>query len=106
MLDLDHPQTRFVFEASRYEGEIHARLVHLLENPGADPTRALDEILAGPLPELRRLLRERFDDRPGIASRLDAIETAILDRRPVPQIWETFLKLSELSPDTFGTGFI
>lgn len=106
MLDLSHPLTRYVFEASGYEGQIHKRLVHLLQNPDADPTLAFDEILAGPLPQLRRLLRERFDDRPGIARRLDAIETAIVNRHPIRQIWETFLKLDELSPDTFGTGYI
>ena len=106
MLDLNHPLTRFVFEASRYEDEIRRRLVAF---PAASPDvreQLLREILAGPLPELRRLLRERFDNRPGIARKLDAIESAVQLKRPIEELWAAFRALDELSQDTFRTAFI
>jgi hypothetical protein len=106
MLILDHPLTQYVFEAARYEDEIRRRLVALESEPQLDADPLLREILAGPLPQLRRLLHERFDDRPGIASKLDALEVAITERRPLTEIWSTFLRLDELSEDTFGTAFI
>ena len=106
MLDLDDPLTRYVFEASRQEDEIRQRIVALQQDPAADRVALLNEILSGPLPELYRLLRERFDNRPGIAKRLDAIERAILDDQPIDEIWRAFSALDQLSPDTFGTAYI
>jgi hypothetical protein len=106
MLDLDHPLTPYIFEASRYEDQIRRRLVELRDKPTGDLGVACADILAGPLSELRRLLHERFGDRPAIASKLDAIENAIVNRHPVEEIWVAFLKLDEPSADTFGKGFI
>jgi len=106
MLDLDHQLTPYVFEASRYEDDIRRHLVTLRDNPSMDPVATFREILAGPLRELRRLLQEQFESRPGIASKLNAIEHAITQAQPIDDVWAAFNTLSELSEDTFGTGFI
>jgi hypothetical protein len=106
MLDLKHPLTAYVFEASRYEDQIRQRLVELRADASADLAAGGRDILNGPLRHLRRLLHEHFEDRPGIAAKLDAIESAIVDGRPVEEVWLAFLALDELSADTFGTGFI
>jgi hypothetical protein len=70
------------------------------------PSRPSEKSSGALFANLRRLLHERFEDRPGIASKLDAIEGAIVNMQPAEDIWVAFLKLGELSEDTFGTGFI
>jgi len=103
---LDGPLTPFILEASRYEDEIRRRLIEIRTVPNVERDRLLGEILQGPLAELRRLLHERFEDRPGIRHKLDAIEGAVRAKISTDEIWWAFRALEELSEDTFGTGFI
>lgn len=105
MLDLDHPLTRFVFEACRYEDAIHTRLMELKTNPDADRNILLNEILCRPLPELRRLLRERFDNDERLARKLDALEDAILTEQPIEQLWQLYRAIED-TPGNFGTEWI
>lgn len=106
MLDLNHPLTPYILEASRYEDEIRKRLVALLRAAPGTRDELFREILTGLLQELRRLLHERFDDRPGIARKLDALQAAVQHNRPSEEIWAAFRALDELSEDTFRTGFL
>lgn len=80
MLDLKHPQTKWIFDTSREDDAIlsFSKLMTLL------PTTQRQQILsrvARPIERLRRLNREHF----GASS---FIERAISDLEPVMNFWQ------------------
>ncbi|MGY2896876.1 hypothetical protein [Deinococcus sp. UYEF24] len=104
MLDLAHPQTRSVFEASAIQERIRPRLLGWLDgNELSGPVRA--EILDCWLPELHALNWGHFGNRPGITRTLDTLAAAV--RGTDAQVaWSCFLALAEHPGDNFGTWMI
>lgn len=99
MLDLGHPQTALIFEASRLEDQIRPHLLGWLDGGEFGGRR---EVLDTWLPQLHALNRRGFGNSPAIAATLENLERAVGGDAP-GVAWQCFLALAETPGDNFGT---
>lgn len=76
MLDLNHPQTQYIFEASAIEDALKTRALQMSVLPSAKRLPLLEQCHYG-LDELRRLNRDHFENSAFIAQTLDEAEAAL-----------------------------
>jgi hypothetical protein len=78
MLDLNHPQTKYIFEASALLDAVRAELLVLEQAAGSAEIIGRTEHLGLVLiPKLRALNAARFASSPTIAQALETLSTAI-----------------------------
>jgi hypothetical protein len=99
VLDLAHPQTALIFEASGLEEKIRP---HLLAWLNGAPFEQRREVLDTWLPQLHELNRRGFGNSPAIAATLDRLAEAVRGTDP-GAAWQGFLDLAETPGDNFGT---
>jgi hypothetical protein len=103
MLDLDHPQTKHVFAASRIEEKIRAHLLAMKKSTDqVEKHGHAQEILSVLVPELHSLNREHFAASVAIERTLRELEVAVRSN-DFNASWNCFLALAERSGDNFGT---
>lgn len=103
MLDLDHPQTKYVFKASAIEDKIRAELLAMREAKGSAELIGRQERIQFVLTlELLELNKNHFGNCPKITNTIIALRDAVgkLDHAAA---WECFLNLAERPGDNFGT---
>ncbi len=114
MLDLDHPRTQFIFEASRIEEQMRGLLLAWLSG---EALQGQAEILNVLLPRLHDLNRQHFGHAAGISATLNRLAAAVqrfdvrrfnlncrgADSADAQAAWTCFLDLAERPGDNFGT---
>lgn len=102
MLDLDHPMTPHIFEASRIEDVIRVRLVSWRkESKQSLSPDALDEIKAS-VASLHSLNSRHFGASAGITKTLDGLMSAVMSG-DVEGSWQAFFLLAETQGENFST---
>ena len=106
MLNLDDPQSEFIFEASAIEDRIRAELLLMQGAKGSAELIGREEVICLVLiPKLHQLNEQHFGDSPKIRQTIQALEQAV-GRLNHAQTWECFLALAEHPGDNFGTWMI
>ena len=100
MLDLDHPRSQHVLEASRVEDLIRKQLLAWRDDPAAEPTTRA-QVLQVLLPQLDALNVAHFGASKKIARTLEALRRA-MQGDSAEAAWRAFLVL-DAPGDNFGT---
>lgn len=108
MLDLDHPQTQFVFDASGIEEKIRSHLLawldvaHTLQNASCNT-----DVVETLIPQLHALNVARFNAKSGITETLNTLQHAV-ESGSAKSAWNAFLDLAEHhnAGKNFGTWMI
>jgi hypothetical protein len=108
MLDLDHPQTQFVFDASGIEEKIRTYLLAWLDLASTLQNAACNtEVVKTLIPQLHALNVARFNAKSGITNTLNILQGAI-ESGSAKSAWDAFLELAEHhnAGKNFGTWMI
>lgn len=106
MLNLDDPQSEYIFKASGIEDRIRAELLLMRDAKGsAELIGREEEICLVLIPQLHQLNQQHFGDSPKIRQTIQALEQAV-GRLDHARAWNCFLALAEHPGDNFGTWMI
>jgi hypothetical protein len=108
MLDLNHPQTQFVFDASGIEEKIRPHLLAWLDNARALPNAPCNpEVVKTLIPQLHALNVARFNAKPGITETLNTLQSGV-ESGSAKAAWGAYLDLAEHhnAGNNFGTWMI
>lgn len=105
MLNLNDPQSEFIFKASRLQERIRPIILEAGRNNRNLNGKEQQEISIILL-ELRKLNEDHFGASEEIQETLDRLENTIMANDSIEWIWEAFMDLSERSGGNFGTCWI
>lgn len=106
MLNLDDPQSEYIFAASAIEDRIRAELLLMHDAKGsAELIGREEQICLVLIPRLHQLNQQHFGDSPKIRQTIQALEHAVRGADHV-RAWNCFLTLAEHPGDNFGTWMI
>ncbi len=106
MLNLNDPQSEFIFQASAVEERIRTELLLMQDAKGSAELIGRQEAICFELiPQLHWLNAQHFGDSPKIRQTIQALEQAV-GRLDHPRAWKCFLALAEHPGDNFGSWMI
>ena len=106
MLDVNAPQSAYIFQASAVEERIRTELLLMRDAKSAAELLGREqEICLVLIPRLHQLNEQHFGDSPKIRRTVEALERAVSDPDRA-EAWNCFLALAEHPGDNFGTWMI
>lgn len=99
----NHPQSRFIFQASGIESKIRTEILEMKSAKGsAELIGRQEHVLLFLLPQLHDLNANHFNNSTAITQTLNALGDAVgkLDHDAA---WDAFLNLAERPGNNFGT---
>ncbi len=106
MLNLDDPQSEYIFQASAIEDRIHAELLLVRDAKSSENSSGWEDRICLELtPRLHSLNEQHFRNSPKIRQTIQALEQAVR-RSDHARAWKCFLALAEHRGDNFGTWMI
>ncbi len=100
MLDLNHPQTQYVFAAARLEDGVRMLLVQWRDS--GTPPAELIATISKSINALQELNAKHFGNASGITRTLETLRSAI-NTFDLAASWSAFMALADTPGDNFGT---